>query len=107
MPHINLIQEQRLASQADERKARSFFMTFVAVLSVSGLAYGFLSMETLLVGRQANAIEEQNKKNAPLVKQIADNGDQLADLTPRLATLEDAATVTDRWDHILSHLAVQ
>jgi Tfp pilus assembly protein PilN len=107
MPHINLIQEQRLAVLANERKARSYFAVFAGVLAVSGLTYGFFGMETIIVARQAAAIEAQNKRNAPLAKQIEENGKQLAELTPRLATLEDAAAITDRWDHILTHLAVQ
>jgi Tfp pilus assembly protein PilN len=107
MPYVNLIQEQRLTAQANERKARSFFLTFVGVLAVSGLGYGFLSMETLLVNRQADNVQAANKKNAPLEKQINQNAKDLADLTPRLKTLQDAQTVTDRWNRILNHLAVQ
>ena len=107
MPYINLIQEQRLATQAGERKSRSFFLVFVSVLAVSGAAYGFLSVETLLVSRQAANVEAQNKKNEPIQKQIDANGDQLAELTPRMKTLEDAQIATDRWNRILNHLAVQ
>ncbi|HWA83340.1 MAG TPA: PilN domain-containing protein [Fimbriimonadaceae bacterium] len=107
MPYINLIQEQRLGAQANERKARTFFFVFIGSMVASGLAYGFLSMETLLVGRQADAIQAQNKKNEPLVKQIDENGKALADLTPRLKTLEDAAVMTGRWDRILSSLTTQ
>lgn len=107
MPYINLIQEQRLAAQANERKARSFFFLFAGILVASGAAYGFLSMEAMMVGHQADTIEAQNKKNAPLVKQIDQNSKDLADLTPRLKTLEDAQTITDRWNRILNHLVVQ
>lgn len=107
MPYINLIQEQRLAAQASERKARSFFFIFVGALTVSVLSYGFLSVESMLVGGQAAAIDTQNKKNLPLVKQIEKNTKDLAELTPRLNTLQDAQTVTDRWNRILSHLVVQ
>lgn len=107
MPYINLIQEQRLASQANERKSRSYFLAFVGVLSLSGVTYGFLSMESLMVNRQAENIQKQNEKNAPLAKQIEQNAKDLAELTPRLKTLEDAQTVTDRWDRILNHLATQ
>jgi Tfp pilus assembly protein PilN len=107
MPYINLIQEQRLAAQTNERKARSFFLAFVGCLALSGVAYGFLSVETLVVSRQAHNIETQNKKNEPIQKQIDDNGKLLAELTPRLKTLEDAQTTTDRWNHILNYLPVQ
>lgn len=107
MPYVNLIQEQWLGTQANERKARSFFFVFVGTLAVSAAAYGFLSMETLLVGRQAESILAQNKKNQPLVTQIEQNGKELAELTPRLKTLEDAGVMTGRWDRILNSLTMQ
>lgn len=107
MPFINLIQEQRLVAQANERKSRSFFLTFVGVLTASGLAVSFLTMETIIAGRQASGVEAQNKKNAPLVSQIDQNAKALAELTPRVKTLEDAQVITSRWSRILEHLAVQ
>ncbi len=107
MPYVNLIQEQRLAAQANERKARSFFSVFVGALVVSGLAFGFLTMDALIISHQANRIEIENKRNAPIEKQIDQNGKDLADMTPRMKTLQDAATVTERWDRILTHLTVQ
>jgi len=107
MPYINLIQEQRLASQANERKSKTFFFIFVGALVASGAAFGLFSMETILISRKADTIEAQNKKNAPLVLQIDQNAKDLADLSPRLKTLEDAATITSRWDRILNHLALQ
>jgi Tfp pilus assembly protein PilN len=107
MPYINLIQEQRLAAQTGERKARSFFFLFVGVLVASGVGFGFFSMDSLITNNQAKIIEDQNKKSAPLVKQIQANGQALADLTPRLKTLQDAAEMTTRWDHVLNHLVFQ
>jgi Tfp pilus assembly protein PilN len=107
MPYINLIQEQRLQAQANERKARSLFFTFVGVLVASVSTYGYLTMESVFVSRQASVVEAQNKQNEPLVKQIEANGKALAELTPKLKTLEDAKIITDRWNRILNHLAVQ
>lgn len=107
MPYINLIQEQRLAAQANERKARSFFFAFIGTLVVSACTYGYLTMEGVFIGRQAAAVEAENKKNEPLVKQIEENGKLLAELTPKLKTLEDAKIVTDRWNRIMNHLSVQ
>lgn len=107
MPYINLIQEQRLTAQANERKARSFFFTFIGALVASVSTYGYLTMEGVFVSRQAAVVEAQNKLNEPLVKQIDENGKALADLTPKLKTLQDAKDVTDRWNRILNHLAVQ
>jgi len=107
MPYVNLIQEQRMAAQANERKSRSFFSVFVGVLVVSGVAYGFLTMDALIVAHQAHGIEVENKKNEPIAKQIEQNGKDLSEMTPRMKTLEDAAVITGRWDRILNHLAVQ
>jgi Tfp pilus assembly protein PilN len=107
MPYVNLIQEQRLAAQANERKARSFFFLFVGVLVVSGGAFGAFSMDAMLVSHKAALIDAENKKNAPIVTQIDKNAKDLADLMPRLKTLEDAGIITGRWDRVLSHLSVQ
>src|SRR5579862_1664911 len=107
MPYVNLIQEQRLVAQGNERKARSFFFVFVGVLVTSGLAYGFFSMDGLLISHQATNVEAQNKRNAPITKQIEQNAKELAELTPRLKTLQDAQMSTGRWDRILNHLTVQ
>src|SRR5579871_1980763 len=107
MPFVNLIQEHRLAIQADERKARTGFFVFVGALVISGGSFGFFTMESIMVSKQAEAIEAQNKKNAPIVKQIDRNTKDLADLMPRMQTLQDAAVITGRWDRVLNHLAVQ
>ncbi|MFI5384911.1 MAG: PilN domain-containing protein [Fimbriimonadales bacterium] len=107
MPYVNLIQEQRQAAQANERQAKSFFFLFVGVLVTSGIVYGLTSMDAMFVSRQAHTVQEQNKKNAPIVKRIDQNALDLAALTPRLKTLEDAAVITSRWDRILTHLTTQ
>jgi len=107
MPYVNLIQEQRLAAQANESKARSFFFVFVGALVTSGLAYGFFSMDAMLISHQTSNIKAEIKKNAPITKQIDQNSKDLADLTPRLKTLQDAAVSTGRWDRILNQLTVQ
>jgi Tfp pilus assembly protein PilN len=106
MPYINLIQENRLAVQANERKARGFFMAFVAIAVAGGSAFGFLTMESMVVAGQAHGVEQENKKNEPIAKQIEQNGKALAEMTPKIKTLEDAQTITDRWNHIFYHLAV-
>ncbi|HTQ09338.1 MAG TPA: PilN domain-containing protein, partial [Fimbriimonadaceae bacterium] len=56
---------------------------------------------------QTSNITAEIKKNAPITKQIDQNGKDLAELTPRLKTLQDAAVSTGRWDRILTHLTVQ
>lgn len=107
MPYINLVQEQRLVKQANERKSRSFFLMFVGVIAASGVAYGFLAMESIIVGRQIANIQAQNKKNEPVLKEIDANTKALGQINPRLKTLTDAQEITDKWNRVLNHLAVQ
>ncbi len=107
MPFINLIEEQRLSVRANERKAQSFFTAFIAVCVLSVGGYGYLTLQAAGVAGDAGEVQLQNQKNAPLVKQIDENARALADLSPRLKTLEDASIITDRWNRILEHLTVQ
>lgn len=107
MPYINLIEEQRLAIKANERMARTFFAVFVGILVAGGGTYGFLTFSAEAVAGQAAEVQAQNQKNAPIEKEIEANQQLLAELTPRLATLTDAQVITDRWNHILTHLTMQ
>lgn len=107
MPYINLIQEQRTSTQAREQKARTFFIAFVAVSVASAGAFLFFWTQSMFIGAQISNLEAQAKKNAPLEGQIAESEQSLSVLKPRLTTLQSAQEITDRWNHIMDHLAVQ
>lgn len=107
MPFVNLIQEQRLAIKRDERTARTYFAVFAGAAAGAICVFVFL----LFACEQASASESKlnatKQKNAPLVRQIAENEQQTADLQPRLTTLGQAQQATERWGRILKHLATQ
>lgn len=107
MPFINLIQEQRQEARRQENRARLFFMSFVgsAVLSVGVL--GLLMFENEVAHSEEAALLAKAQKLEPLSKRIEANNNDYADLSPRLATLENAQLVTGRWSRILDHLSRQ
>lgn len=105
MPFINLIEEQRQAAKRAEGKTRIAFMAFclTAVLSVGG--FGFLLYKTESLEGDVAKLKLDAQKVEPLTELIDENQAVLADLTPRLKTLEDAQALTAKWDRILDHLA--
>lgn len=107
MPFINLIQEQRLEAKRNENRARLFFLTFVGSAVMSVGAFGFLMFQNeMLRGEQAD-LTAKAQKLQPLVTRITNNNNDLADLQPRLTTLEGAQLVTGHWSRILDHLSRQ
>jgi Tfp pilus assembly protein PilN len=107
MPLINLIQEQRLSRQREERRGRLFFMGFVGTAIASAGAFGFLFLQTDAARGEVAKLEAQAQRLAPLLAQMEENNKQFGQLSPRLKTLVDAQDLTSRWDRILKHLAVQ
>ncbi|HWD41828.1 MAG TPA: PilN domain-containing protein [Fimbriimonas sp.] len=107
MPIINLIQEQRLAAQKREQRARIAFTTFVGVLAAGVLGYGYLFYEKQALSTKAASLNQTIQKMAPIVAQINDCKKQQSLLDPRFQTLEDAAKTSGRWTHILTHLETQ
>jgi Tfp pilus assembly protein PilN len=107
MPLINLIQEQRLSNQREERRSRLFFMGFVGTAVASALGFGFLLFKTDAAQGEVARLEAQAQRLAPLLAEIEENNKLFAQLSPRLKTLQGAQELTSRWDRILDHLAVQ
>ncbi len=105
MPMINLIQERRTAVRQRDRKSRAFFLGFVAVACVCGLAFAFLSLESGELNRQESSLRAKLRKLEPIVKEIKANELTVSELAPRLTTLEGAQTATLRWSRILDHLS--
>lgn len=105
MPLINLIQDQRLAAKKREGQARAYFLAFACISVVSVFGFGFLFLEAEAVSREVNDLKKKTARTEPIVRQIKANEMSLRNLTPRLTTLEDATTATQRWTRILDHLA--
>ncbi|HRF61038.1 MAG TPA: PilN domain-containing protein [Fimbriimonadaceae bacterium] len=105
MPLINLIQDQRLAAKKKEGQARTCFLAFACISVVSVFGFGFLFLESEAVAREVSDLKKKTARTEPIVRQIKANDMSLRNLTPRLTTLEDATTATQRWNRILDHLA--
>lgn len=107
MPFINLIQEQRLAIRRDETRARAFLYAFAGVAGVSVLATSGLFIQSESLKAEENRIKVELQKIKPLNEQIAKINDTYSELNPRVKTLQDAQTITQRWNNILTHLTTQ
>jgi Tfp pilus assembly protein PilN len=105
MPLINLIQEERLAARRGEARTRSFFLLFVGISIASVGSYGFLLFRTESLRGEQASLEAKKQLVAPLLNQMERNQNELADLKPRLHTLENARTVSERWSRLLAHLS--
>lgn len=107
MPHINLIQEQRLARKRNESKTRNFTFVFLGIAAASVMGFGFFGLQSALLHAEKDRLEAQLARNAPLVKQIQEYQRMYAEIAPRLKTLEDAQLVSGRWGRIMTHISRQ
>ena len=107
MPFINLIQEQRLAIRRDETRARAFLYAFGGVAGLSVLAISGLFIQSEALKADENRLKVELQKIKPMNEQIAKINTTYNDLHPRVTTLQDAQTITHRWDNILTHLTTQ
>lgn len=107
MPHINLIQEQRSHARKSELRTRAGFFAFVGIAFVSVGAYGFLFLQSADLSSQESKLQAELQQLEPIKKKIEDNEKVVSELQPRLTSLEDAQTLTERWIHILHHFTTQ
>jgi Tfp pilus assembly protein PilN len=107
MPYINLIQEQRSAARRSEVRARASFFGFVGVSLVSVMTYGSLFLRNDSLKSTEARLQADLQKLEPIKKKIEDNAKLAKELEPRLTSLQDAETMTDRWVHILTHFTTQ
>jgi Tfp pilus assembly protein PilN len=107
MPYINLIQEQRLAVKRDERKAKFFLGALGVIVLISGTTFVGLTMEASAKDQETRSLEEEIKRNKPLIEQIAANDKLFQADNPKVSTLQSAQDVSDRWERILDHVAHQ
>jgi Tfp pilus assembly protein PilN len=107
MPHINLIQEHRLARKRNESKTRTFTFVFLGAATASVMGFGFFFLQSALLHADKDRLEAQLERNAPLLRQISEYQAQYAEIAPRLKTLEDAQIVSGRWGRIMTHISHQ
>lgn len=105
MPMINLIQERREAIRSRDRRSRMFFLAFMGVSCLCGLAMGFFALESADLVRQEKDLKKKIKALAPVVQEIKTNEVKVREMTPRLTTLEGAQEKTSRWLSILDHFS--
>lgn len=104
MPLINLIYEQRIALKREQRRARTLLFGFVGSAAVALAAVGYLFMDAQALSDDEAKLKGEAQKNAPMLKEIEANTKELAQLAPRIKTLEGARETTDRWIRIMDHL---
>lgn len=107
MPFINLIHEQRVTAQREDRKSKMFFLAFVSVMLTSVGGFSAVAFQSREVGIEESALQAQIERAKPLIAQTEENNRLQQQLSPRLKTLEDAQGDTQRWDHVLTYLTTQ
>jgi Tfp pilus assembly protein PilN len=107
MPLINLIQEQRLAIKRDERTARTYFAVFAGAAGGAICVFGALAFACEQAQASESRLNATRQKIAPMMLKIDANEQSESALKPRLETLGNAKTVTERWARILKHVSQQ
>lgn len=106
MPLINLIQEHRSLVLRKEREARILIITTVAIGVLSFLTSAAFVLETGRAGLEGIALQQRKQRLQPMLDQLKDNEDTIAELDPRLKSLQSALSDSQRWERILGHLKV-
>ncbi|MBL8087156.1 MAG: hypothetical protein JNM85_03680 [Chthonomonas sp.] len=104
MPYINLIHEQRMLQQQNERKARFAFVGFVGATTLFTVLAGFQIIAKEGVDGETADLKKNLSKIQPMLKDISVMEKDLAELKPRLQTLQNAQEMTRKWTEILKHM---
>ncbi|GIV01360.1 MAG: hypothetical protein KatS3mg015_0190 [Fimbriimonadales bacterium] len=105
MPTINLIHEQREAYRRKLKASRAWFLAFLGTTAVTGGATAFLLIGSMALTGEANRLQAKAQALEPIRQEIAKNEEAFAKLRPRLATLNEARTETEKWGRILEHMS--
>ena len=81
-------------------------IALVAAASTVGLAYLVVLGQGALLASEEQAVQSKLKKLKPMLKAIEEQKRIVADLEPRLDTLQSARELTSRWGRLLNHIAV-
>lgn len=104
MPMINLIHEQRQAQRAAAAKARALVFGLGFVTAGSYLGFLFLLFLTASVEADCSQMQAKLQKMRPIVEQIEAQEKRLADMSPKVAILENAQQATAKWQRVMEHL---
>jgi Tfp pilus assembly protein PilN len=107
MPNINLIQEQKSARRRSEAVSRAGFFGFVGITLLSGLAWGGVRLQVDQQRSLEAKLQAQLIQLRPALDEIAQNDKLVAELSPRVESLEAAQEMSSRWVRILTHFTTQ
>ncbi|MCA1948470.1 MAG: PilN domain-containing protein [Armatimonadetes bacterium] len=104
MPMINLIHEQRQAQRAAAAKARLLVFGLGFLTGGSFLAFLFLMFLTASKEAECSQMQARLQKMRPVVERIEADEKRLAEMGPKVATLENAQAATAKWQRVMEHL---
>jgi Tfp pilus assembly protein PilN len=105
MPTINLIESRLIATAKLQQTNRMSKMIFLGTCSVMGMAYFALFGQGLSLSNEERQLATRVNKMRPLIFQTEELKKEESGLKPKLQTLEDAQTLTNRWARLMVHLS--
>ena len=105
MPTINLIESRLIATAKLQQTNRMSKMIFLGTCSVMGMAYFALVGQGLSLSSEERQLATRVNKMRPLIFQTEELKKEESALKPKLQTLEDAQTLTNRWARLMVHLS--
>ncbi len=106
MPFINLIESDLLVAKKAAQQMRLSQVALIAAGSVVGIAYLVVLGQGAMLSAEEQAVQTKLKKLKPILRSIDEQKVIVADLEPRLKTLEGARELTNRWGRLLNHISV-
>lgn len=106
MPNINLIQEQRQIAKARERKTKFALMGTLACGALCVMATAAFMLDAARLNIKASALEQKKEEMKPLLEELKQNKQEVAQMQPRIKTLEEATNFTAKWGRVLDYITV-
>lgn len=106
MPFINLIESDLIIAKKAAQQMRLSQFALIGAGAVVGIAYLAVLGQGLALSVEEQTVQSKLKKLKPMLKSIDEQKRIIADLEPRLETLQDARELTNRWGRLLNHISV-
>ena len=106
MPLINLIESDLIVARKAAQQMRLSQVALIAAGSIVGISYMVVLGQGAMMTTEEQAVQQKLKKLKPVIKAIEEQKRIVADLEPRLETLESARELTNRWGRLLNHVSV-
>lgn len=104
MPLINLIAEERLEARIREQRVRTALTASFGLGAVLLLTAGFFAFEAGRHELISMGLERERQRLKPMIEDLEETEGQIAQLEPRVQTLQQATLGTEKWTRILGHL---